>query len=238
MAAGLVALAVMAPMAASRGSDPPDYTPPQAAATTTTTEPTDPSTPPTSIAVPTEPQLLVFGDSYVEGNGADSPESTFARVAATELGWPVETDGEGGTGFVNGGPDGDRSYPARVAKLQPETEPNVIVVEGGINDRGDATQVTSDAVATLEALRGQFPGAVLVLMGPVNPDPPNRGADAVTGQLRAAAVQVQVPFIDASGWITVDNIGDYTLGDDLHVNQAGHDYIGRRLAEALLAMAG
>lgn len=234
MVVGVGALAALLPQACSP-PEPPSFTAPVAAAETPaeTTAPV----PPTSITLPVDPQLLVFGDSYTEGNGADSSETTFAHTAADRLRWPVETDGRGGTGFLNAGPGGE-TFAQRLPSLEVEAEPNVVIVQGGLNDRDQSGDLTSAAREVLALARQQFPGAQLVLLGPVDPAPPNSRVASVVADLTEAAATEGVPFIDASGWLTPENVGEYGLGDGLHLSQAGHDYVGSRLAEAITALAG
>lgn len=234
--AGVVAFVALSFVAANRPA-PPKYAGSQVAAETSTpASPTTAAAPPSSIVIPADPQLLVIGDSYTEGNGATSSATTFARTAAAELSWPVETDGVGGTGFVNAGPRGDGTYAERIAELEPETDPSIVVIQGGLNDRG-RPGITGSAVAVIQSAQQRWPGAAVIVLGPVTPNPPDTAAADVAAQLEAAAAEAQVPFIDARDWITEDNVDDYGRGDQIHVNQAGHDYLGERLAEAIVELA-
>lgn len=235
MVVGVVALTVLLVAGGLSLRKPPAFTPPAAAseAPAATTAPA----PPTSITLPADPQMLVFGDSYTEGNGADGPDSTFARVAAGQLDWPVETDGKGGTGYLNRGPNGEESFAQRIQNLETSSPPNIVLIQGGLNDAPESGDLTVAAQEVIGLMRARFPEAQVILLGPVDPAPPYPNLARVVEALRTAAANEQVPFIDASGWITPEGVEQYSAGDGLHVNQAGHDYIGTRLAEALGKLA-
>lgn len=197
------------------------------------------NSPPASFVVPPDPRLLVFGDSYVEGVGANSPSTIFASQAAAQLGWPVELNGVGGTGYLNPGQSG-ATYLERLATLRAESQPNIILVEGGINDRdrNPSREIVAPAVQLVDELKDRFPDATIIIMGPVDPQPVSTWVRRMTSDLRLAATNSRALFIDASDWLTPDNISQYTYGDAVHVNQAGHDYIGDRLAEAIRSLQG
>jgi lysophospholipase L1-like esterase len=113
------------------------------------------------------PELLLIGDSFAEGTGAESPGQGFASLLAVRTRWTLITDAEGGTGYVENGPDGSerKAYVERSANHQ-GADSDFVVVTGGINDRtllkrGDVTwEQYADAVGqTLDNLQAAHPTA-------------------------------------------------------------------------------
>jgi lysophospholipase L1-like esterase len=185
------------------------------------------------IDVPPDPVLLVFGDSYVEGAGATSPETSFPHTIATELGWRLETAGLSGTGYLNPSAAGNLTYRQRIETLQVAEVPDVVLVEGGINDRDQAGDETAAAVDAVRALQARFPGAQVVLLSAVDPQPVEPRVTEIDQALAEAARLARVPIIDAGGWVTAANAEEYIGADHLHPSQAGHDRIGALAAAAL-----
>jgi acyl-CoA thioesterase-1 len=83
--------------------------------------------------------LLILGDSYTAGDGADRPDQGWAYLVAGSLGYPTNIDGEGGTGFAwDGGAQDNqaREYEVRLREIaeDPRFVPNVLILQGGQND--------------------------------------------------------------------------------------------------------
>lgn len=214
--------------AGASSSATPSATP---AGGTTSASPATPTTPPRT--------LFVFGDSYVEGYGATSQSTCFAYTLGADLGWPTAISGIGGTGYVNPGPSGtDQTYSTRLAQL-PDTgiAGNVIVVEGGLNDRSrDPAAITAGATDFFRSLRARAPRAQVFAVGATAPDPTNPAASLpVNAAIAAAATSTGVTFIDpvAESWFTPENAAQF-VADGVHPSQAGHDYIASRLAADLV----
>jgi acyl-CoA thioesterase I len=186
-----------------------------------------------SIDVPPDPVLLVFGDSYVEGAGATSPETSFPHTIAADLGWRLETAGLSGTGYLNPSAAGNLTYRQRIEALQVAEIPDVVLVEGGINDRDQAGDETAAAVDAVRAVQTRFRGAQVVLLSPVDPQPVEARVTEIGRDLARAARLARVPLIDAGDWVTAANAGELIGADHLHPTQAGHDRIGALAAAAL-----
>jgi lysophospholipase L1-like esterase len=189
------------------------------------------------IDVPPDPVLLVFGDSYVEGAGATSPETSFPHTLATDLGWRLETAGLSGTGYLNPSAAGNLTYLQRVEALQVAEIPDVVLIEGGINDRDQTGDETAAAVDVVRAVQARFPGTQVVLLSAVDPQPVEPRVTEIDRDLARAARLARVPLIDAGGWVTAANAGELISADHLHPSQAGHDRIGALAAAELRRLA-
>jgi lysophospholipase L1-like esterase len=181
-----------------------------------------------------------FGDSLMAGTGASPVRPVMARVAAARLGWDVEVDAWGGTGWTTTGPS--PGYPERLRRPGALTgRYDVVLLEGGTNDArvGSAPATVRAAVheAVAEVRRRQ-PQAQVVIMGAY--DPPGvldlrRGvADAA---VRAAADELDVPFFSPrSGRWPDGHAPQRFLSDDgLHPDEDGYGVLGEHLAAELTA---
>lgn len=204
----------------------------------------DPVIAPAPLALPDQPRVLVFGDSWTYGSAAADPTLGYAYVLGDLMGWQdVRVDGVRGSGYLKPGIDGG-SFGDRIAALDPTWTPDLVIVEGSINDRrlpaaGYRTAVT----AAWDALAATYPDAAVVIMGPapqVLPvEPATARIDRDLAELAAARGWWYVsPLADA--WITPDNyarvIDSSDIGRD-HPSTAGHAYLAERLAAVLRELA-
>ena len=198
-------------------------------------------------AVPVEAQdgavsAYFFGDSLMAGTGSSPKRPVMARIAATRLGWDVEVDAWGGTGFTTSG-----DKPPYLARLRrPDALPgryDVVLVEGGTNDARSAAdpermrQAVQDVV---EQVRRRQPQAQLVLMGAY--DPPSPGAAdprrAVVDEVIADVAEDEgVPFFSPlSGDWAAGQPPSFLHPDRLHPTARGYGVMGARLAAELAAL--
>lgn len=186
--------------------------------------------------------ILVIGDSYAAGVGAQSPMSSFAWRTGLELGARTTVDAVSGTGFVNPGPSAaDQRYGTRVRALPDSAlDVDVVLVEGGLNDRASPTdEVQAAAEALLRSLATRAPRAQILLMGATAPRPTApEGSAEVNAALAAAARTLNVAFVDpvALGWFTPENVAEYVAPDGLHPTQAGHDHLASLLTDEVTAL--
>jgi lysophospholipase L1-like esterase len=191
-------------------------------------------------APPDAVRAYFFGDSLMGGTGASPQRPVMARVAAARLGWDVDVDAWGGTGFTTTG----RS-PGYLERLRRPGalagEYDVVLLEGGTND----ARVGSDPVAVRAAVRQvvaevqqRQPQARIVLMGAY--DPPGvvdlrRGVadDAV----RDVAGELGLPFFSpwSQQWTRDQQPDRFLHPDALHPNTYGYGVLGLRLADELAA---
>ena len=120
--------------------------------------------------------------------------------------------------------------------------PDVVVIAGGINDRllvADGTvtpeQYRAEYDLLIEAIRTGLPAAKIVVLGPFCPESPSSytGMTQIRDLNRAAARAAGVPFIDVF-YFTDATRDRYTNDDDFHLNDAGYEYLGKKLGANLV----
>lgn len=190
---------------------------------------------PTSSSV----QAYFFGDSLVKGTGSWPERPVMARVAAVQLGWEVEVDAWGGTGYTTTG----RS-PGYLDRLQRPGalagDYDVVLLEGGTNDaRVGSTpgQVQAAVREVVAFVRDRQPRALVVLMGAYDPPPPGRSDPhraVVDRAIAEVAADLDLPFFSpiSGGW-TLGQPPSFLHADRLHPTAYGYGVMGTRLADAL-----
>ncbi|MDR6413327.1 SGNH/GDSL hydrolase family protein [Pseudarthrobacter sulfonivorans] len=247
---GVSWLALTNPRGASEAVSPVTVTPPSATPTATVT-PTANATPSPKpkpkataerlgIELPAEPVVLILGDSYTAGMGADPADQGWAYLVAGSLGYPTNIDGVPGTGFAWGGGEQDelaQEYEVRLqaAAQDPSFVPNILILQGGQNDAAitDPAEVKIATAETIEAARRFWPGIQVVVMGPSAPLPFAGDLSAANSAVRAGAAAAKAPFIDAvkAGWFTGANSPEFNF-DGAHPNTAGHAHIAEKFLKA------
>jgi lysophospholipase L1-like esterase len=214
---GLVAMAVMAPLAFASRNSPSFVAPPTVAE-----------------EAPAEPLSVAFlGDSYAAGTGTDSATKGFARVAARNLGWaPVDVFAVGGTGYATAP---ETNYMSRASGVI-SVDPDIVVVNGTRNDAGVAPGAVAAAARSLyTTIKAGLPEADLLVIGPIwtsNAIPPN--VMALNEALRQAATESGAVYYDAlapSSWLPGDP--GQISPDGVHPTEAGHQIIARAFADAV-----
>jgi acyl-CoA thioesterase-1 len=192
------------------------------------------------IELPSEPVLLILGDSYTAGDGADQPDQGWAYVVAGRLGYPTNIDGVSGTGFAWGGGAQDErggEYEVRLRDIaaNPAFVPNVLILQGGQNDSQIANpdEVEAATTQTIEAARRFWPGIQVVVLGPSAPQPLAEELRGVNNAVRAGTAAASAPYVDAveAGWFTSANSQGFNA-DGGHPNTAGHAYIAEKFLES------
>lgn len=203
------------------------------------------------------PRVIVLGDSFTEGTGADAALSAWVFHAGQLLGWrDIWPSGVGSTGYVAPGSGGKVKFGDRVSADVIAYSPDIWVLAGGINDVSGlyVGSVESEASALMAALKAGLPLAQGVVLGPWWPSGnPSSTAIQVRDAIEAAADANGIPFIDnivaettgsnTLGWMTgTGKVGSttgsgnadlYTGSDGTHPTQAGHTYLGYRVASAI-----
>lgn len=214
MSFGLAAAALMAPVPSSTFVKPPE-----------TSSPTPSPEPPQRIAF--------LGDSWSCGGGlevqnARGSANGLAGLTAKKTGWPYETFCVGGSGYTTD----DTAYITRVPDVIAYA-PNVVIVQGSTNDKGDEDETEDAAVDVLTQLREALPEARIVVVGPsYTPLNERTAIDRAREAIAAAAGAVGVEWVDpaAGGWLDLD--GDFNP-DGYHPKESGHEKISDRLAAIL-----
>ena len=184
-------------------------------------------------------QAYFFGDSLMNGTGSSPRRPVMARVAAARLGWDVEVDAWGGTGYTTTG----RS-PGYLKRLRRpgalSRSYDVVLLEGGTNDarvRSTPEQVQAAVREVVAHVRDRQPTAAIVLMGAYDPPPPGRvdpHRRTVDEAIEAVADSLGLPFFSplAGGW-TEGQPPSFLHPDRLHPSTRGYGVMGSRLAEEL-----
>jgi len=167
--------------------------------------------------------VVVIGDSYSVGLGLDRP----ARSWTARLEGRVHVEGFSGSGFSAGASGcGAVSFADRAADAL-DGAPELVVVEGGLNDFDQ-----SDAAITagFRRLMRVLEGRRVVVVGPVLA-PSRAGAVLrVDRLLERLAAEAGASYVDATGLRL-----DY-LDDGLHLTEAGHREFGGYVAERVAAL--
>ncbi|MGI3783895.1 MAG: SGNH/GDSL hydrolase family protein [Janthinobacterium lividum] len=124
---------------------------------------------PRPLELPAHPRVLIMGDSYTEGWGADPESRGFSYQIAQPLGWRLTRDGIGSTGFVDAGLQDQGNYPTRLSR-HPRDAYDLVILQGGTNDEKLSTaEISAGLDRSVEVVRERYPSAQLVVMGPVAP---------------------------------------------------------------------
>jgi lysophospholipase L1-like esterase len=196
------------------------------------------------LELPEHPRVLVFGDSWTYGSAATTPTEGYAYVLAGLIDGETIVDGVRGSGYLVPGLEGIGTFGERIARLDPDLAPDLIIVQGSINDRREPTEGYADAVDTAwDALAARFPSTPIVILGPAPQVLPVEEATArIDDTLASLAAARGWAYISpvTEEWITAADYGwiiDTTeIGRD-HPSTDGHAYLAERVARALAGLA-
>ncbi|MGC5169371.1 SGNH/GDSL hydrolase family protein [Microbacterium sp. DT81.1] len=198
---------------------------------------------PAALSLPDEPRVLIFGDSWTFGSAASAPDLGYAYALGRSLGWESVVNGVRGSGYLKPGLDGG-TFGERIAALDPALDPDLVILQGSINDRAQGAEGYRAAVtAAWDAVAALYPDTPIVILGPAPQALPVQAAtqriDRDLGELAAARGWWYISPL-AEDWITEANyaavIDSSPIGRN-HPSTAGHEYLASRLAEHLLALS-
>lgn len=211
----------------------------QPIAATASAVPTMPA--PTRILLPARAKAVFFGDSWTSGKSA-SAGNGYARVVGRAFGWSVTVvPGGSGTGYVHTYSPERVVYPARAAALTPFTA-DIIVLQGGLNDRSaPLTTFTAAVKKTVKLLRQKSGNAPIVMIGPAPFTGRSTTALAtIDAQEAAVAKLLGIRYLSPlrQRWINPANVASVIDPKTDHPSTVGHAYFGGRVAQALQAWIG
>lgn len=193
---------------------------------------------PAPLVLPEDPRVLVFGDSWTYGSAATPVTDGYAYVLAELLGGETIVEGVRGSGYLRPGIDGP-DFGERIADLDPSLDPDLVIVQGSINDREQGEEGYREAVtAAWDALAALYPEATIVVLGPAPHELPiAEGTARIDRDLSALAAARGWWYISPieREWITEQNYLDVIDVDagNRHPSTAGHRYLAERVKEAL-----
>lgn len=193
---------------------------------------------PAPLTLPAGARVLVFGDSWTYGSAATVPTEGYAYVLGALTGYEATVLGVRGSGYLKPGLDGP-DFGTRIGALDPALDPDLVIVQGSINDRAQGAAGYRDAVnRAWDALAALYPDARIVILGPApHVLPVGKGTARIDRDLRALAAARGWWYISPveEEWITPANYAeviDTGIGRN-HPSTAGHVYLAERVAQAL-----
>jgi lysophospholipase L1-like esterase len=180
------------------------------------------------------PVVAFLGDSWTVGYGSGGGTHDFhgyvERTAAI-LGWRSLDFGVGGSGYTH--PGSDKSvYAQRIAAVV-AAHPDVIVVQGSLNDSPSTPAAeASAAYTTLHLLRAEAdPGTPILVVGAsYAPGKPNATIDWINAAIRRAAERVGLAFVNPAQLNWSDPHDPTIWFNPIHVNDHGAQLIAEHLA--------
>jgi lysophospholipase L1-like esterase len=183
-----------------------------------------------STAATEVPLVTFIGDSWTFGQGATG-ERGYAPLTAEALGWDYELLGVRGTGYLIP----IQPYRDRIRSAV-ATDPDIVVVQGSLNDRqSDPTLLPSAVLDTLRLLRAGLDPSVeiLVLGASRTPGTADDTIAAINAAVGGAADQLGLPFVDPAVGNWPDPADPAEWADPDHPNDLGHRAIAEQLAPIL-----
>lgn len=208
---------------------------------------------------PKAPKVLFFGDSFTEGTGATGWFNGYAPLVGQMLGGDYWISGSGGTGYVAPNTAlGRVKYQDRIQHDVIGYDPDVVVIQGGQNDT-IYTKANVQAAADLlyKTLKAGLPNVPIISIGPIAVGAMTTAVTDTRDAIKTAALSNGIALIDSVDGITYDfngtavapatgnwltgtgnisapistgNRSIYTWTDNGHPSNAGHRYIGERVA--------
>jgi lysophospholipase L1-like esterase len=189
---------------------------------------------PAEVAVPV-PSVTFIGDSWTEGIGATALRG-YAVLTGEQLGWTYEVLGVGGSGYDvkgRGSTFGDRIERAV------STHPDVIVVQGSLNERTSTpASLAPAALHTLTRLRAAAdPGTKILVVGAsYTPGTPAATINWINGVVRDDAVKVGLTFVNPAVQEWTNPADRHIWADPNHPNDVGHQLVADHLEGLLRGM--
>ena len=193
----------------------------------------------------TRPALLVVTDSMGGGVGDPNITKNYPQYLAEKMGWDVNVDGVGATGYVETHltmelDKVDRTVPPVIDRLDIDAKnyrADYIVVDVGRNDFRKDPRVVAPAIDDyLTQLRSRYPGAQIMVIAPlyISTFIPMQHY-ALADQIRQSAEKIGAHVLDpvAEGWWTGVDLPALWWTDGIHLNTPGAQYYAEKIAEGM-----
>lgn len=206
-----------------------------------------------------QPSALFIGDSYTMGDSMGAPpDSSYACLTATNMGWQCSVTTQDGTGYISGGP-GQRlrresgvrnaestSFWERFPRLRELYRANIVVLDGGRADvRFDMSDVRTMFEYTVRQAMQSWPNSRIVVIAPWFISQPAIRPPGLSGRtigqefgsiLRSSPDFDAVTFIDpaALNWFEGIDTSPYAADDGTRPNSAGDQKVAELLTTALV----
>ena len=186
------------------------------------------------------PLVCVMGDSYTQGTGANAQDFTFAGTLCRLLGVRYWLDGIGGAGYASTGTSQmDTRQQNRINLLctrrggnNTTAIPDCVIWAMGYNDAaGGKSQAQIEAGIDLGYASATYKPDIF--LGSATPLGGNAAQTDATTYIAGKAESYGKRFISLAGIITSVNRNVYTLVDNVHPSQIGHDYLGYCIARKI-----
>jgi lysophospholipase L1-like esterase len=176
--------------------------------------------------------VVFLGDSWTEGIGATGLRG-YAVLTPEQLTWNYQVLGVGGSGYLATGRGS--VFEQRIEEAV-HNHPDVIVVQGSLNDRiGTSSALQSAALHMLSRLRAAADRKtrILVLGASYTPTWGPSTIDPINAAVSDAASQVGLRFVDPAreDWTDPENATIWADGN--HPNDAGHQLVADHLETIL-----
>jgi lysophospholipase L1-like esterase len=185
-----------------------------------------------SAGAGSRPVVTFIGDSWTAATGSESGRG-YAAPAAERAGWTSHVLGISGTGYLQGAPG--RNFAGRVGRAA-GTDPDVVVVQGSLNDdRSDLATLEPAVRDTLSDLRAAVdPGTVVLVIGASHtPGTDPATIESLNDAIGSAAETVGVRFVDPAEENWNDPADPTIWADPLHPDDAGYRLIADHVSELL-----
>lgn len=188
-------------------------------------------------------EVVIIGDSWVDGVDSTPQTDGFAYRTAEAFGWDLTiAPGNGGTGYMAYGqpPFTTGNYATRLGDMDEDRDVELVILAGGINDlKYDSGLVEQGVKDAIKMARVRFPRAEIVVLGVTSPDFPV----ATTVESRNRLIEFEANAVDAYtvnpvtlGWFLEEGTRDLFTNKGRaanHPNTEGHAVMADLFVEAL-----
>ena len=188
-----------------------------------------------------KPTLLVVGDSYA--GGADPRTVNYPQLVADKMGWNLDLDAQGGTGFINRIDNVSPPHVPFIDRLDRDAATyrvDYVLVDGGRNDFGEPPErVVAAADEYIKEVHSDWPNAKIIIILPAYATPDvAANQPAVAEGIRGAAERIGASVIDpvAQRWYRDVDVKPLLAPDGVHLNGDGQTYYADKIIDNLKRM--